>query len=75
MNTVPVSAWHNLLNAALFSGMGLVIFVIGFVILDLLTPQVHVWNQICHEKNVALAIFLGAIVLGIAMIISAAVRG
>lgn len=44
MGTVGVSAWHNLLNAALFSGMGLLIFVIGFVILDLLTPQVHVWN-------------------------------
>lgn len=75
MDPTWIGTWHNLFNAAVFSGMGLVIFVIGFVLLDLLTPQVHVWNQICHEKNVALAIFLGAIVLGIALIISAAVRG
>ncbi len=67
--------WHNVLNAVIFSGIGLAIFVIGFVILDLLTPQVHIWNQIYHEKNMALAVFLGAIVIGIAMIISAAVHG
>lgn len=67
--------WHNILNAVIFSGIGLAIFVIGFVILDLLTPQVHIWNQIHHEKNMALAVFLGAALIGIAMIISAAVHG
>jgi len=75
MDTAGAVAWHNVINAAIFSGIGLAIFVIGFVLLDLLTPQVAVWKQICHEKNVALAIFLGAIVLGIALIISAAVHG
>jgi putative membrane protein len=75
MDQVGVIAWHNILNAAIFSGIGLAIFVVGFVLLDLLTPQVAVWKQICHEKNLALAVFLGAIVLGIALIISAAVRG
>ena len=75
MDTTAPGIFRNLVNAVLFSGIGLAIFVVGFVLLDLLTPQVHVWNQICHEKNVALAIFLGAIVLGIALIISAAVHG
>ena len=69
------AAWHNVLNAVIFSAVGLIVFVIGFVLLDLLTPQVHVWNQICRDKNVALAIFLGSIVIGIAMIISAAIHG
>ncbi len=75
MDPALAISWHNVLNAMIFSGIGLAIFVIGFVILDLLTPQVHVWNQICHEKNLALAVFLGAIVIGIALIISAAVHG
>lgn len=68
-------SWHNILAAVIFSGIGLAIFVIGFVILDLLTPHVHIWNQIHHEKNLALAVFLGAALIGIAMIISAAVHG
>ena len=75
MDATALISWHNITSAALFSGLGLAIFVIGFVLLDVLTPQVQVWRQIVHEKNVALAIFLGAIVLGIATIISAAVRG
>lgn len=75
MDPATAISWHNLLNAVIFSGIGLAIFVVGFVILDLLTPHVHIWNQIHHEKNLALAVFLGAVVLGIAMIISAAVHG
>lgn len=75
MDPAIAVSWHNLLNAMIFSGIGLAIFVIGFVLLDLLTPQVHIWRQICQEQNLALAIFLGAVVIGIAMIISAAVHG
>jgi putative membrane protein len=68
-------ALGNVLSALIYSGIGLAIFVLGFVLLDLLTPQVHVWREISHEKNMALAIFLGAIVIGIALIISAAIHG
>lgn len=75
MDPAAAVSWHNLINAVIFSGIGLAIFVVGFVLLDLLTPRVHIWNQICHEKNLALAIFLGAVVIGIALIISAAVHG
>jgi putative membrane protein len=67
--------WHNVLSALVFSGIGLVVYTLGFVLLTLLTPQVHIWREINEEKNVAIAIFLGCIALGIAIIISAAVRG
>jgi uncharacterized membrane protein YjfL (UPF0719 family) len=75
MDPALAIGWHSILAAVIYSGIGLVIFIIGFVILDMLTPHVHIWNQIHHEKNVALAIFLGAALIGIAMIISAAVHG
>jgi len=67
--------WHNVLSALIFSGIGLAVYTLGFIILSLLTPKVHIWREINEEKNVAIAIFLGAIALGIAIIISAAVRG
>ncbi len=67
--------WHNIISALVFSGIGLVVYTLGFVLLNLLTPQVHIWREINEEKNVAIAIFLGCIALGIAIIISAAVRG
>ena len=67
--------WHNLLSALVFSAMGLGIYIIGFILFDRMTPHVHFWREITEGKNVALAIFLGSIVLGIALIISAAIHG
>jgi putative membrane protein len=67
--------WHNILSALIFSGIGLAIYIVGFILFDRLTPQVHFWREMCENKNVAIAIFMGSIVLGIAMIISAAIHG
>ena len=67
--------WHNLVSALVFSGMGLLIYIVGFILLDRLTPQVHFWRTMVEGKNVAVAIFLGSIVLGIAIIISSAIHG
>lgn len=67
--------WHAVVSALIFSAIGLVIFLVGFILLDRLTPKVHIWREINEEKNVAIAILIGAFVIGIAMIISAAVRG
>lgn len=75
MDSSSFITWHAVGSALLFSGIGLAIYVIGFVLLDLMTPKVHVWHQIVDEKNLALAVFLGSIVLGIAIIISAAIHG
>ena len=66
---------HNVVSALIFSGIGLAIYIVGFIVFDRLTPQVHIWREMCENKNVAIAIFMGSIVIGIAMIISAAIHG
>jgi hypothetical protein len=38
-----------------YSLLGIVVFGVAFVIIDLLTPC-HLWKQLVEEKNVALAI-------------------
>jgi uncharacterized membrane protein YjfL (UPF0719 family) len=67
--------WHNVVSALLFSVLGIVIYAVGFYLLDHFTPRVHIWREINDEKNVAVAILFGAVAIGIALIISAAVRG
>ena len=62
-----------ILNALLYSLLGIVIFVVAFYIVDKLTPY-SLWKEIVEEKNVALAILVGAISLGVCMIIAVAVR-
>ncbi|RUX44711.1 MAG: DUF350 domain-containing protein [Mesorhizobium sp.] len=58
-----------------YSGLGLVVFVVAFLLLDLLTPRVQVWKEICEKQNLALAIFLGSVAIGIALIIASAIHG
>jgi putative membrane protein len=64
---------YPLLNAILFASLGIVIFVGAFAIIDKCTPY-HLWNEIVKEKNTALAILLGAMSIGMCMIIAAAVH-
>ena len=63
----------NLLNAMLYSFLGIAIFFAAFVIIDKLTPY-HLWKEIVVDKNIALAILLGAMSLGMCIIIAASVH-
>jgi putative membrane protein len=60
--------------ALLFSGIGIVVLAISFIVFDRLTPG-NLWKEIVEEKNIALAITTAAMTLGIAQIIAAAIHG
>ena len=62
-----------LLNAIVYAVLGIAIFVIAFVIIDKLTPY-HLWKEIVEDKNVALAVLIGAMSIGMCIIIAAAVH-
>jgi putative membrane protein len=66
--------WLSLLNSLVYSVLGLIVFCVGFVIIDRLTPY-DLWKELVKEKNVALAIVVGAISLGLCIIIAAAIHG
>jgi len=61
------------LNATVFALIGIVIFIGTFVILDKMTPY-HLWKEIVENKNLALAVLLGSMSIGLCMIIAAAVH-
>ena len=63
----------NLLAAVLWSFLGIAIFVVAFVLVDRLTPGT-MWKELIEEHNTAVAIVMGAIAIGIAIIIAAAVH-
>jgi putative membrane protein len=70
MNLVPLG---NIVAALVFAFVGIVIFVIAFMVMDKLTPY-HLWKEIVQEHNMALAILVGAMSLGICIIIAAAIH-
>jgi uncharacterized membrane protein YjfL (UPF0719 family) len=63
----------NLLAAILFALLGIVIFVIAFVIVDKLTPG-DLWHDIIRDRNTAMAIVMAGIAIGLSIIIAAAIH-
>ncbi len=63
-----------LLGTLLYALVGIVIFVVSFVLVDKLTPG-ELWKEIVERQNIAVAIVAGAVAIGISSIIAAAVHG
>jgi uncharacterized membrane protein YjfL (UPF0719 family) len=62
-----------ILNALVYSVLGILIFSFAFVIIDKMTPY-DLWKEICENRNVALAIMVGAMSIGVCIIIASAVH-
>jgi putative membrane protein len=61
-------------TTVIFVLIGLVVFAIAFLIVVIVAPF-SVKKEIEEDQNVALAIIIGAMILGIAIIIGAAING
>lgn len=64
---------NNVVNAIVYAAIGIVIFAGAFLVLDKATPY-NLWKEIVQEHNLALAILLGAMSLGLCVIIASAVH-
>ncbi len=62
------------LNTIIFALIGVFVFWLCFIIIDKLTPY-DLWAELVEKKNVALAIVVAALCLGISIIVAAAVHG
>src|SRR6201981_493998 len=70
MNLSPVA---NVISVLVYTFLGILVFVIAFVVMDKVTPY-HLWKEIVQEHNMALAILVGAMSIGLCIIIAAAVH-
>jgi putative membrane protein len=73
MMPIPEIHWAPMVAALVYATIGLVIFAVAFVLVDRLTPY-SLWKELIDEKNTALAIVVGAVAIGISIIVSAAIR-
>lgn len=64
---------NNLVAAAVFAVLGIVIFVLAFVLVDRLTPG-DLWEEMMGKRNTAMAIVMSGIAIGISIIIAAAIH-
>ena len=72
---VPTDQLLNLVVTTLvFSLIGIVLFAMAFLIIVKIAPF-STRKEIEDDQNVALAILIGSVIIGIAMIVASAVHG
>jgi uncharacterized membrane protein YjfL (UPF0719 family) len=62
-----------ILASLVFALMGVAVFWLCFVIIDKITPY-NLWAEIVEKQNVALALVVAAMSLGICVIVAAAIH-
>ena len=63
-----------LVTTAIFTAFGLLVFGIAYMIIVKATPF-SIRKEIEDDQNTALAIIIGSVIIGVALIIAAAVHG
>ena len=61
-------------GSILYAMIGVAIFWLSFVLIDKLTPY-NLWQELVEKQNMALAIVVGSMALGLSIIVAAAVVG
>ena len=77
---VPAATWHAqslaqaVLNMLLFVAIGIAAAIVGYKLFDKCTPG-DLSKEILENKNVAAAIIAAAVIIGVCIIIAAAMIG
>lgn len=61
-------------GSIVYALLGVVVFWLSFIVIDKLTPY-NLWEEIVEKQNLALGVVVGAMSLGISIIVAAAVHG
>ncbi|HWO24016.1 MAG TPA: DUF350 domain-containing protein [Kofleriaceae bacterium] len=61
-------------SSAVFAGVGLVVFALAFFLMVKVTPF-SIRKEIEEDQNIALAIIMAGVIIGISLIIAAAIGG
>ncbi|MBN9293225.1 MAG: DUF350 domain-containing protein [Flavobacteriia bacterium] len=65
---------QGILNSLIYCFIGIVLLLASYFVIEKITPEKS-WKEIVENKNHALAIIFSALIIGISMIISAAIHG
>jgi uncharacterized membrane protein YjfL (UPF0719 family) len=65
---------NPLVNSVVYSVLGIIVWLVGYYVIEKITPE-DTWGEIVKNKNTAIAIIFGSMIIAIALIISAAIHG
>ena len=71
-----MEAWHPssfgeaLAATAAFGLIGIALLVVGYKAFDKLTPGLHIEKELSEKNNVAVAIVIAAVIIGVSIIVA-----
>jgi uncharacterized membrane protein YjfL (UPF0719 family) len=65
----PGELFQNAISALVFGVIGIFLMVLGFKAFDWITPKLDVEKELAEKHNVAVAIMIGAVIVGVSYIV------
>lgn len=62
----------NIILSLIYSGLGLLIFILAFVLLDRMSPG-SLWKEIIEDHNTALGVMMAGVAIAISIVIAASI--
>jgi putative membrane protein len=66
---------RNMINVWAFGLSGIALLYVGYWIFDKLTPGIHFSKELVEKQNIAVAIVIAAILLGVSIMVAAMLIG
>jgi uncharacterized membrane protein YjfL (UPF0719 family) len=66
--------WGGFIGTLIFGLIGIVLAILGFKAFDWITPRIDIQRELAEKNNLAVAIVVAAIVLGVCHIVAVAVK-
>lgn len=67
-------AWEAVIGSFCFGFVGLLLLLLGFKMFDWITPKLDIEQELAEKQNVAVAIVVSAIILGVCFIVASVVN-
>ena len=65
---------QGLVGTLVFGTAGILLMALGFKVFDWMTPRVDIQKQLAERQNLAVAVVIAAIILGVSYVIATAVQ-
>ncbi len=71
-----INDWNGfgaaLLATTIFGLVGIGLMLLGFKMFDWMTPKIDLEKELAENKNIAIAIVIASVIVGIAIVVAAA---
>lgn len=67
------NTWQNLVSSLAYSAIGILIFIVAYKLMERILPF-DLDKELAEDQNTAVGILIGSIMIGLAIIIAAAIH-